>query len=87
MILHTCPVLAFTPETEAALALFRHTHGVTAAGFGAAWFEERALPAEGSVEQQPAKLMQALAWLESVHNDVLRARLKERTPKGEAADV
>lgn len=63
--------------------MFRATHAVTTAGFGAAWFEQRSLPFAGGAGDQPALLMQQLEWLEHLHNEVLNEWMKEKREEQE----
>lgn len=77
-MVNRCPVLAFTPDVEEAMAVFRHAYEVTSNGFGAVWYRRTALPVEGGIEAQPAKVMQQLQWLERLNNDQMAARMKEQ---------
>lgn len=85
---YACPVLAFTPQIEADLELFRLTHELRA---GAGWlrWEMVRLPASGGVEDQPSRTMAVLGWIAAVSNralaeviQVARARSADAPSRG-----
>jgi hypothetical protein len=79
-------VRLFTPDVEVVLTLFRHAYEMTSNGFGAMWFRRIALPASGGIEDQPAKVMQQLAWVESLENAILAEQAREKRQADESDD-
>lgn len=59
-------MLLFTPEITAYLEMFEMTHSLTGGATWVAW-QRTSLPAVGGVEDQPAKMMQAMTFLAGVH--------------------
>lgn len=62
------------------LELFELTHSLTG-GLGWAMWQRTALPAEGGVEDQPAKVMQALTFLCDQRNRIVDERRPQRKKK------
>ena len=82
--LKTCPVRAFTPEVESALRWFHWTHALTLIPMVGARYERVSWPtAGGGAGEQDAWLTQALVYLRSVHNAMLR-EAGERAPQEQA---
>lgn len=77
MTLYTCPVLAFTPAVDDVLGWFDLTYEIEV-GFG--WMQWRlaSLPYTGGVADQPAKLMQALAFVARLRNMRIAEDLKRQ---------
>lgn len=48
------------------------------AGWATGWLERRALPFDGGVAEQPAKLMEALEFIGQISNEEIREDLKAR---------
>jgi hypothetical protein len=68
-----------TPETDAAIGLFRRTHVLTPMMFGGFRWELRWLPATGSMGEQDAWLMAALDYLRRVYNELAHEAMKTPT--------
>lgn len=64
-MLETCPVLAFTPDVEAARARFLACYRRGARGF----FERIALPEAGGTSEQSAKWMAEMEFVAAIAND------------------
>lgn len=77
-VAYACPVRLFTPDVEAWLSLFAVTHALRVGLAGARW-ERIALPVEGGIADQPAKDLQALAWIADVWNGWLGEQRQRRT--------
>jgi hypothetical protein len=68
--MHECPVLTFTPDVTNYLAWFELTHQVHVGAGWTAW-QRSSLPASGGLEDQPAKLMEALALIAREENALI----------------
>lgn len=75
LVLKTCPVLSFTPETERILRLFYLTHQQSFAS-GVPQWTLVALPQSGGVADQEVWTMEALLFVHSVHVSVAVERAK-----------
>jgi hypothetical protein len=69
-------VLAFTPDVEEVLQLFRLTYELHG-GFGWVQWQRRALPETGGIVDQPARVMEALAHVAREENAALHRAQKE----------
>ena len=69
-------MLAFTPEIEAALEWFDATHDLVVIDGRARW-QRTLLPGPGALSDQNARLMQALDWLRTVHDSMLRPKTRD----------
>jgi hypothetical protein len=76
-------VLLFTPEVNAYIEMFEMTHTLNG-GVGWVMWQRTALPAEGGVEDQPAKVMQAITFLAEQHNALIDARRPKKKDRREA---
>lgn len=69
----TCPVRAFDKEVEELSRWFALCYDLEwDAMSGLAFWHRIALPADGGAGDQDARLMHALDWASSVHNDIMR---------------
>jgi len=79
--LHECPVLLFTPDVQEALSWFQLTHDLQG-GYGWAMWQRTSLPVAGGVEDQPAKLMEALALIARHENGLIEQARKQSRGEG-----
>lgn len=77
-------MLLFTPDVQDYLDWFVLTHQVQG-GYGWIAWQMTKLPAKGGLEDQPAKLMEALALIAREENALIRRRQKQQT-KAPAAE-
>lgn len=68
-------MLLFTPEVQQHLELFALTHQLQG-GYGWIAWQLTTLPATGGMEDQPAKLMEALALIAREENARIRQQQK-----------
>lgn len=80
--LYECPVLLFTSDVTEALEWFQLTHQLVG-GYGWVAWQRTSLPAAGGVEDQPAKLMEALALIARDENALIRQARKTRRTGGD----
>jgi hypothetical protein len=71
-----CPVRSMTAEVKQAIAWFYLTHEVETVGMGGLVWRLRRLPRAGGLEDQDAWLMEALAYLRAVANELLMTNRK-----------
>ena len=71
-VLHSCPILHFTPEIEEILRVFHATHQ-----FQDGIWVRTALVAVGGIEDQDSWQMSALGHLRSVHQDIVTESRKD----------
>lgn len=83
--MHECPVLLFTQVVREALEWFQLTHQLQG-GYGWVQWQRTALPAAGGVEDQPAKLMEALALIAREENALIEQARKQSRGKGRERD-
>lgn len=73
-----CPVLLFTTEVKQALDWFDECYELEG-GFGYVRWHRVALPLTGGINEQPAKLLEQMAYIADVRNtDLARDRPKRR---------
>lgn len=70
-------MLAFTPAVDNVLAWFELTYAPEV-GFGSMQWKRNGLPYAGGVADQPAKLMEALAYVALLRNSVIAEELDRR---------
>lgn len=68
-------MLLFTPETEKLLQTFALTHDLQAVNGYVMW-QRAALPTAGGVHEQPARVMEELAFTCRMRNALLERRRK-----------
>jgi hypothetical protein len=86
--MHICPVLMFTPEMDVLFETFAETHDVQV-GVGWARWQRTTLPYGGGLNEQPAKLMDELAFVRQQQNALLRrkdAKPRRRDTTDDQAD-
>jgi len=81
-VLKTCPVLAFTPETERVLRLFTWTHELAVEGPGVLRYRRVSLPAGPALGDQEAWTIAALDYVRGEQNAIMSERAAARKPGG-----
>jgi hypothetical protein len=79
----TCPVREFTAEVEDILAWFYRTHEIDAGLAGGRWRLSQ-LPRAGGIEDQEARLLEALDHCRAVQNAMLAERREATAAQREA---
>lgn len=74
-------MLLFTADVKEALAWFELTYDLQG-GYGWAMWQRTSLPAAGGVEDQPAKLMEALALIARNENAQIEQARKQSRGEG-----
>lgn len=73
-------MLQFTADVKDYLEWFHLTHQIHG-GYGWVVWQRTSLPLEGGVEDQPAKLMEALALIAREETELLQRKPKRRQKK------
>jgi hypothetical protein len=81
-VLMTCPVLAFTPETERVLQLFSWTHELSIEGPGVLRYRRIGLPAGPALGDQEAWTLEALVAVRNDYNEMLAERAIAERARG-----
>jgi hypothetical protein len=88
--MRTCPVREITPDADAIIGLFARTYERRLNGFDAPSWQLVALPDPGSMADQDAWTMGALAYVRDVRNrleqDLVNAAWKSRHAPTPSAD-
>lgn len=71
-------MLVFTPEVESALRWFDATHEIESVE-GRLVYRRVGFPGPGSISEQDPLLIEALDWLRTVHNDLVKPKRKPTT--------
>lgn len=74
-------MLLFTTDVTETFEWFELTHQVKT-GTGAPVWQRTSLPAAGGLEDQPARLMEALALVAREENRQIRMAMKSQTNRG-----
>ncbi len=78
-------MLLFTADVKEALEWFQLTHQLQG-GYGWVEWQRTALPSAGGVEDQPAKVMEALALIAREENALIGQARKQSRGKGRERD-